>query len=348
MRLQITISKEELIMKIISKKFAVILTMILLITLIATSSALADKVVTDMAGREVEVPEKVRRVVTTYRSATQFVFALGVQDRLVASDLSFEKISLFQKLYDGEKLPNVGSKRHGLNLEQIIETDPDLVILFPHNEGPQVAEKLAEFDIASIIIVPESYEQIKETTRILGKALDVEERADEVIAQYDKILNIVDRDMEVNEKKKVYFANSDLFDTVGAEMLQTSMIELAGGINPAKQVKSGFIKTSIEELLNWNPDVIVLSQYYNGTINDLLNRPELKELKAIKEENVYRFPSKVEPWDFPSPSSYLGIVWLAERLYPNEYSDLDLENIVNEYYKTLYDHSFQELGGNSL
>src|SRR6056297_780608 len=186
--------------------------MVLVIGLMVTSSAFAGKLVTDMTGRKVEVPDEVNRIVTTYRSATQFVFCLNAQDRLVASDLSFEKISLFQKLYEGEKIPNVGSKRHGLNLEQIIETDPDLVILFPYNDGPEVAEKLKEFNIASIIIVPESYEQIKETTRILGKALGVESRADEVITQYDKILNIVDKKDSIEEKKKVYFANSDLFD----------------------------------------------------------------------------------------------------------------------------------------
>jgi len=331
-----------------SRKFAIIITMVLVIGLMVTSSAFAGKLVTDMTGRKVEVPDEVNRIVTTYRSATQFVFCLNAQDRLVASDLSFEKISLFQKLYEGEKLPNVGSKRHGLNLEQIIEVDPDLVILFPYNDGPKVAKKLKEFGIASIIIVPESYAQIKETTRILGKALDAEKRAEEVIDQYNKILKIVDNTNEIIDRKEVYFANSDLFDTVGKNMLQTSMIELAGGINPAKEVKTGFIKTSLEELIKWNPDVIVVSQYYSGTIEDLSNRPELQQLKAVKNENIYRFPSKVEPWDFPSPSSYLGIVWLAEKLYPEMYDDLDIEKIVNEYYNTLYEQSYQELGGSNL
>lgn len=335
-------------MKKFTSKTTIILTLILIAGLILSSTASADKVVTDMAGREVKVPEKVNRIVTTYRSATQFVFCLGVQDRLVASDLSFEKISLFQKLYQGEKLPNVGSKRNGLNLEQIIETDPDLVILFPYNDGPEVAKKLKEFDIASIIIVPESYEQIKETTRILGKALGEKKRAHKVIDQYNKMLDIVDETDNIEEKKKVYFANSDLFDTVGKNMLQTSMIELAGGINPAKEVKSGFIKTSLEELINWDPDVIVVSQYYSGTVEDLLERPELQQLKAVQNENVYRFPSKVEPWDFPSPSSYLGIVWLSEKLYPEKYSDLKIESVVNEYYNTLYDRSYKELGGSNL
>ena len=334
-------------MKFYNKKLTLLFILIMVFTLTISSSVFAEKVVTDMVGRKVEVPDEVNKIVTTYRSATQFVFCLGVQDRLAASDLSFEKVSLFQKLYDGEELPNVGSKNRGINIEQILEVNPDLVILFPHNIGPEVAKKLKSYGIPSVIINPESYEQIKETTEILGKAIGVEERADKVINQYDKILDIVES-RDVEEPKKVYFANSSLLDTVGKGMLQTSMIELAGGINPAKKAKSGFIKTSLEELIKWNPDYIVVSQYYSGSVEELLNRPELQELKAIKNGNVYRFPSKVEPWDFPSPSSYLGIVWLAERLYPEKYEDIEVEQVVKEYYNTLYDESYQDLGGGSL
>jgi iron complex transport system substrate-binding protein len=262
--------------------------------------------------------------------------------------MSFDRISLFSKLYDGDKLPSVGSKRKGLNLEQIIEVDSDLVILFPHNEGPDVAERLEEFGIASVIIIPESYKQIEQSTEILGQALGVEKRADLVISKYNEIKEIVEITSEIEDKKKVYFANSDLFDTVGENMLQTSMIEMAGGINPAKEVKSGFIKTSLEELINWNPDYIVVSQYYSGKVEELKNRPELQELKAVKNDNVFRFPSQVEPWDFPSPSSYLGIVWLAEKIYPEKFDDLNLQEIIDDYYNTLYNKSYQELGGDSL
>ncbi len=335
-------------MKVFNKKLTTFFLLYVLISIFFSYSVLAGEVITDMAGREVELPEEVNRIVTSYRSATQFVFCLGVQEKLVASDLSFERISLFQKLYNGEKLPNVGSKRHGLNIEQILEVDPDLVILFPHNDGPKVADKLEEFNVASIIIEPESYQKIREATQILGRAFGVEKRALDVINQYDRInALVVDRD-KIEEKKSVYFANSDLFDTVGKNMLQTSMIELAGGINPAKEVKDGFIKTSLEELMNWDPDYIVVSQYYSGTIEELANRVELQALKAVKNGNIYRFPSRVEPWDFPSPSSYLGIVWLAEKLYPEKYTDLDIEQVVEKYYNTLYDKSYSELGGSNL
>lgn len=335
-------------MKLNTKNISLIIVLSLVISLLFSFSVLADKVVTDMTGRKVKVPDQINRVVTTYRSATQFVFCLNVQDRLVAADISFEKISLFQKLYYGDKIPTVGSKRHGLNLEQIIEVDPDLVILFPYGEGPSTAKKLEQFGIASIIIVPESYQQIRKATNLLAEAMGLEDRAKKVTKQYDKILNLVQRSSNIDNKKKVYFANSDLFDTVGEGLLQTSMIEMAGGINSAKTVKSGFIKTSLEELINWNPEYIVVSQYYSNTIDNLLNREELKNLNAIKDGNVFRFPSEVEPWDFPSPSSYLGIIWLAKKIYPEKYEDVDIEKIVNEYYQTLYNKSFTKLGGGNF
>ncbi|MCF8009459.1 MAG: hypothetical protein K9K32_06805, partial [Halanaerobiales bacterium] len=83
-------------MKYLNKKSFIILMITSLIAVLFTVPVLGEKVVTDMTGREVRLPDQVNRIVTSYRSASQFVFALDVQDRLVASDLSFEKVTLFK------------------------------------------------------------------------------------------------------------------------------------------------------------------------------------------------------------------------------------------------------------
>lgn len=306
-----------------------------------------ERTVLDMAGRQVKLPEVVKRIVTTYKSATQFVFALGAQERLVAVDIGSPRIKLFTTLMpEIKKLPTVGSKRHGLNLEEIISTRPDLVILFPYGDGPEVARKLKQHGIASIIIKPESLAQIKETNLLLGKALNLEERAQRVDQEYKRIMQMA-RELagSTAEKKMVYFANSELLDTVGRGMLQTSIIESAGGINPASRVKAGFIKTSPEELIKWNPDMVIVSQFFQGEIGKLLQQTKYQTIKAFKEGKIYRIPSNLEPWDHPSPSSYLAIIWLGQKLYPDKFSESGLAEVVNHYYTTLYGRSYTELGG---
>jgi iron complex transport system substrate-binding protein len=308
-----------------------------------------DVILTDMMDREIVLPGNIERIVTTYKPATQFIFALGAEERLVAVDIGSPGEKLFTNLLpEIKELPVVGSKRNGLNLEEIIVQKPDLVILFPYKEGIETAKNLARHGIASIIIKPESLREIRETNLLLGKALGLEERAERINSFYDQLLDFIKerlRGLDEEDKKRVYFANTHFLDTFGDEVLQTSLIEVAGGINPAKQSKKGFLKISAEQLLEWNPDLIVLSQYYGGDINELSSREEYQFLRAFKEDKIYRVPSNLEPWDFPGPSSFLSIIWLSAKLYPERFKDFDITEIVNNYYYNLYAKSFSNIGG---
>ncbi|MDY6895882.1 MAG: ABC transporter substrate-binding protein [Thermotogota bacterium] len=302
--------------------------------------------VTDMDGREVTVPSKIERIVTTYKPATQFVFALNAQEMLVGVDDSAPKEELFTLIYPEVKsLTQVGSKREGINIETVASLNPDLVILFPHNQAEFTASKLETLGISTIIINPESLEEIRETNRLLGEVLGLEDRAKIVDNQFDNILKLLEKAKNLleNQKKVVYFANSQILDTVGKGMMQTDMIEWAGGINPAAQSDAGFIKISPEQLIAWNPDVIVTSQTFQGDIEELYKEEKYQNINAFKNKQIYRFPSVLEPWDYPSPSSYLGMLWLATKIHPELFSDIDFDKVADEFYYTLYGVSYSEL-----
>jgi len=302
--------------------------------------------VTDMAGREVTIPSKIERIVTTYKPATQFVFALNAQRMLVGVDNTSTREKLFTSIYpEVELLVEVGSKREGINIETVASLNPDLVILFPHNQAEFTASKLATLGISTIIINPESLEEIRETNRLLGEVLGLEDRAKIVDKQFDNILKLLEKtkNLPQAQKKVVYFANSQLLDTVGKDMMQTDMIEWAGGINPAAKSDAGFIKISPEQLIAWNPDVIVTSQKFQDDIEELYKEEKYQNVKAFKNKQIYRFPSVLEPWDYPNPSSYLGMLWLATKIHPELFSDVDFDKVADEFYYTLYGVSYREL-----
>ena len=326
--------------------FSLIFVILLVITF--TNQVNSERSIVDMAGREIEIPEKVERVITTYTPATQFVMALRADERLVSGSSGLPNQKIFSKINPMiEQLPSVGSKNKGVNIESIMELNPDLVIMFPHGDGIDTAERLEELGISTIVINPESFNQIMETIDLLGKVFKVREQAERVLKQYRKIENLAKRtnDIPENEKKKVYFANSKFLDTVGKDILQTDLIEIAGGINPAKNTKKGFIKTSPEELINWNPDLIIVSQFYRSSLEKLKNNNKYKSISAFENNEIYRIPSNLEPWDYPSPSSALIIPWLAKKLYPEEFTDIDIENIINDFYKEVYGKTFREFDG---
>ncbi|MFP4022010.1 MAG: ABC transporter substrate-binding protein, partial [Halanaerobium sp.] len=219
--------KRKKVKKIFAGNFWII-TLSLFLLLVPVLRAEAGRNFTDMMDRQITVPDKVDRVVTTYKSATQFVLALNAGDKLVGVSVKTDKQPLFVNLEpELAELPQVGSKRNGINLETTISTNPDLVILYPHRDAVETAEKLEEQGIAALIIKPESLSQIRETTKLLGKVLNKEEKAAEVLSAYSRVDKLTERtaDLPESEKKKIYFANSEFTDSVGKDMMQTALIE---------------------------------------------------------------------------------------------------------------------------
>ena len=300
----------------------------------------------DMMGREIEVPTKIDRIVATYKPATQFIFALNAQEKLVGVDDGSFTEKLFIALYPKiTELPKVGSKKNGINIETVASLHPDIVILFPHNQAEETAAILEKMNISTIIINPESLEEIRETNLLLGEVLGLQEKSNIIDQQFEYILNLLERtkSLPMEKRKVVYFANSELLDTVGKGMLQNDLIEWAGGINPVAESKSGFVKISPEQLIAWNPEVIVTSQLFQGDISALLNEKKYQGIKAFQNNEIYRFPSKLEPWDFPNPSSYLAMLWLAMKLYPDLFTDVDFIKIADDFYYTLYGLNYTDL-----
>jgi len=168
-----------------------------------------------------------------------------------------------------------------------------------------------------------------------------------VLKAYAEIDSLTAKTAELaeSEKKKIYFANSEFTDSVGKGMMQTALIKNAGGINPAAELKSGFITVSPENIIDWNPELVIVSQYFNGDLDKLSQENKYKNISAFKNNELYRVPSKLEPWDFPSPSAFIAQLWLAKKAYPAEYQDLNYQNKVNDFYQTLYGRTFEELGG---
>lgn len=330
------------------KRTVLIFSLAVVLLLVPVLRADAARSFTDMMGREITVPEEVNRVVTTYKSATQFVLALNAGDKLVGVSVKTDKQPLFVNLQpELAELPQVGSKRNGINLETTLNVNPDLVILYPHRDAAETAEKLEEQGVTALIINPESLAQIRETTELLGKVLNKEDQAAEVLKAYAKIdsLTAETAELPAEEKKEIYFANSEFTDSVGEGMMQTALIENAGGINPAAELKAGFITVSAENIIKWNPELVIVSQYFNGDLDKLTQENKYQNIRAFKNNELYRVPSKLEPWDFPSPSTFIAQLWLAQKAYPAEYQNLDYQKEVNQFYQTLYGKTFEELGG---
>lgn len=293
------------------------------------------------------------RVVTTYKPATDIVLALGGKDKLVGVSDKGKKDPVIMNLDENlaSKLVGVGSKKNGVNIEQIVALKPDVVILYPTKESDDTVEKLTAQNIKVISINPENIDSLQSDIIKVGDAIGESEKAKKLVEYYKgKIEKITKKLTTVKQKKTVYLAGAHgVLSTSSGDFYQHEIIEAAGGIDVAADLKGGWNDVSAEQLIAWNPEVITSVMYCKeGSPSEIMEKAELQTVRAIKNKKVYQIPSNISPWDMPQPSSILAILWMSKVLYPDEFNDLDIHQVINEFYSDFYGKSFDELGGTLL
>lgn len=307
--------------------------------------------VKDMAGREVTLEKQPERIVSGYYISSSACIALGLTDKMVGIEDKSAKRPIYKlaapALID---LPNVGSAK-AFDLEACIATEPDLVIL-PMKQK-DTAQTLQEMGIATLLVLPESHEQLIEMFTLIGTATNTVKQAEKLISYYNTKLSAVTeltRDIPDDEKPVVYLGStSDILRTAPREMYQASLITTAGGKN-AGDVLEGSSWTDIdnETFLTMNPDIIVIPtdnfavSSPDYTAEDVMNNPTFSDVTAVKNGAVYQMPVGYEAWDSPVPSGILGTLWMLHTLHPELYPAEQFAADVNEFYTVFYGFSVNE------
>lgn len=307
--------------------------------------------VKDMAGREVTLEKQPERIVSGYYISSSACIALGLTDKMVGIEDKSAKRPIYKlaapALID---LPNVGSAK-AFDLEACIATEPDLVIL-PMKQK-DTAQTLQEMGIATLLVLPESHEQLIEMFTLIGTATNTVKQAEKLISYYNTKLSAVTeltRDIPDDEKPVVYLGStSDILRTAPKEMYQASLITTAGGKN-AGDVLEGSSWTDIdnETFLTMNPDIIVIPtdnfavSSPDYTAEDVMNNPTFSDVTAVKNGAVYQMPVGYEAWDSPVPSGILGTLWMLKTLHPELYPAEQFAADVNEFYTVFYGFSVNE------
>jgi iron complex transport system substrate-binding protein len=141
----------------------------------------------------------------------------------------------------------------------------------------------------------------------------------------------------------------------GGDSIIDQWIKVAGGTDAATGVASSHVTVTIEQLLKWNPDVIIVETpggdqglaagSGQSVVAALRKQPGWSSLKAVRSKHVYINPQGLYPWDRFGPEEALQIQWAAKTLHPALFKDLDMRAVTRSFYKTFfnYDTSAAEL-----
>ncbi|MGL4859580.1 MAG: ABC transporter substrate-binding protein [Enterobacteriaceae bacterium] len=339
---------------------------------LAASSVQAEKV-TDIAGRTVEVPAKVERILLGEGRLFYAVALLEGKEplkRIVGWQGDMRKLD--QQSYDlyrakfpqMDSIPLIGNTTaDSTSAEQALKLNPDVALFSLSGHGPGLnSELVTQLEKAGIPVVFVDFrlEPMKNTLpsmQLLGKVLHREEVADKFAAFYqkevDKVKRVVDA-VPLDKRPSVFI---ELKAGINEECCRTAgngnmgdFIDFAGGKNIAKNLLPGALGAiNLEQVLAVQPDIYIASGNvdidakgpgvkFGVKVSEELARQTLHSVlqrKGISSLNAVQQGKAYGIWHsfYNSPYNLLAIQAVAKWINPEALHDLDPQQTMRELYQ---------------
>ncbi|WP_237561408.1 ABC transporter substrate-binding protein [Frateuria defendens] len=118
-------------------------------------------------------------------------------------------------------------------------------------------------------------------------------------------------------------------------------IQLAGGRNAAAGLHGNMQPVSIEQVLAWRPDLIILAADA-GNLADTPQATLWRSLPAVQQGRVYHNPRGVFPWDRYGPELALQVLWAAQLLRSGQVDQADMQARVRDFYAHFFDYRLSD------
>jgi len=308
-----------------------------------TAATPGENQIVDGAGIIRDIPENPETVTmaAVYAVIVPLLEALHVTDRIVAVNL---KSKFWKEADPSLDLPTVG--RGVVDLEALATYAPDLFL--HRSNDPETIEAVENLGIKTICVTVENVEDIKTTLVYLGRYLGAEEAAEEAISwiegKFAKI-DAITAQIPESEKKTALLMGGELGRIAGNDMLQSWMIEKAGGICVADVGEDhDWINVGVETVFGWNPDFIFCtsSTMLDYSPEELLADPTWSAMQAVKDSNIYIVPAAIDSWDMPGFSCVLGTFYMLYRMYPDLFSAEEMQQEIDDYYTFMFGKTFDQ------
>lgn len=329
--------------------------------------------ITDIAGRQVELPKKVDRILL---GEGRLIYAVALLEgdkplsRIAGWQGDFRKLDPHTYARYKEKFPNIdnipligNTTAESVSAEKVLTLNPDVAIFGLSGHGPgRNSELVTQLEKAGVPVVFIDFRTspLKNTVpsmRVLGKSIHREAEAERYIKFYEEnVAKITDvtKSIPEDKKPKVFI---ELKAATAEECCGTAgngnmgdFIDLAGGINIAKGLLPGALGTvNLEKVIATNPDVYIAS----GALGSDASGPGIKlgadvtsdvarnSLNSVLKRNgIDTLPAVKEGrtyaiWHsfYNSPYNVLAIQEFGKWFYPEQFKDIDTQKTMDTLYK---------------
>lgn len=242
-----------------------------------------------------------------------------------------------------------------INIEELMKIDPDVVMYW--------AEYDNQYDVMTAAGIPavgvktqaggDALKTMESWLEIMGTMFGTNSEdgnASKVLEYGAKVqAEIADVVADIPEEEKpsvlyLYGHSADEISVSGNEFYGGFWIESAGGVNSAAEI-SGHAIVNMEQVYEWNPDIIIITTFTETMPEDLYNNTiegqDWSQVAAVQNGKVYKEPLGIYRWFPPSGDAPLMAKWMAQTLHPELFT-YDMVEEIKAYYKEFYQYTLTQ------
>ena len=254
----------------------------------------------DSNGENVRIYEKPEKIIVLDSAAVEILFAIGQGDKIVGTH------SFVTHPEEAKQIPKVGDA-FSINIEKIIEQEPDLVYIFFNKFAEDLNKN--QLKVLYIKTLENDFSNISDQILMWGKITGNQDSAIQLSEKFqDQIENIQSKINYQSESPKIFIDTTDLW-TSGPNTLMGEVLELLNLSNIAHDI-SGYAQLNPEIIIERNPDFII-----TPNPSTFKNNPAFQEISAVKNNKIFTLQS--DALSVPGPRFPEGINELASLIYPN-------------------------------
>jgi iron complex transport system substrate-binding protein len=336
----------------IKKEFhtgAVSCVLAVLILLLSAGTAWCGRTIVDSVGRTVTVADECKRIACLYAFTGHVVAMLGRADAIVAVSNGLKRDVLLNDMYPALGRAVVPKYQGAINIEELATVSPDIV--FVDAETGRNAAEAQKLDACGITWIAVDFNSMREqqgVITLIARAIGAEEKAQSYNSYYQGCIDRVQAVLANSASKRpvsVYHATVEATRTTPRNSLSTDWIHALGVENvvdrDAKRLLTGATQVSIEQILLWNPDVILANE--PRVTVQIKTEPRWSSMRAVQTGRVYQMPIGISRWGHPgSLETPLAILWAAKTIFPQRFPELDLAKETRAFYEKFFGYTVDD------
>ena len=313
------------------------------------------KTVTDLTGKKVTIKDNPSRIAIVPIPWASLAYLVdGDSSKIIGMNPSSKEaydISILKDLAPNMKKVNTAfvDSDFNINYEELALLKPDIVVVWDFQND--AIEKLAKLKIPAVAIKYGTLENVQEGIKLLGDILNKQEKAQKLINYHkdtNKYLASKTKKLENIKRKKILYLINPQLTVSSGNSVTNIMIDMAGGENVAKDITTGgsWSKVTMEQIIKWNPDIIILSNFDKILPEDIYNNKfegqDWSKISAVKNKKVFKAPIGIYRWDAPSAETPLMIKWIAKVANPELFNDYNIRKDIKDFYLEFFNYKLTD------